>query len=417
MATSSRKVYAAVAMLVVSLAATATATAASESYDALDVPGVTDDTIKIGVPEPFTGPLSTFGAAGYGIAAYYQYINEQGGIHGRKIEVVFADAACNEARGVAVAKRLMYQEEVFLINGVSCSGVGLAMRPVIAETDVPFVVGTASNQHISEPVVDNIFQAIQTARDFGEAMAKFALSKPGTDQIAIIAHSNEWAKGYVDPAMALLKQNNIEPVAYVTLEQGATDATAQVLRLKQADPDFIISALYGPTLAVYLRDANRFGLNVPTIGALGADYLQTQKRVGGPDAMQNFYMVHQYRGLLNSPQLSDFRKIIVEHLPEGQELTDFTFYGPGSAAVVAHVLKKIGPHPTREKFNKAMEHVRDFDTGILAGTVTFTPTDHQGVGTAYVVGYDKQGNRAVFKSWGVKAEFTDDKTASIATGK
>lgn len=388
---------------------------AAVAAESPDVPGITKDSIKIGVPEPFTGPMSTFGAAGYGIAAYYKYINEQGGIHGRKIDVVLADAACSESRAVAVAKRLIYQDKVFLINGVSCSGVGLAMRPVLAETNVPFVVGTASNQNISEPVVHNIFQAIQTARDFGEGMVKFALSKPGTKRIAIIAHSNAWAKGYTDSAIAVLKKKGIEPVANVAMERGATDATAQVLRLRQAHPDFILVYLYGPELAVFLRDAHKFGLDVPMIGSLGADYLETQKRVGGPAAMRNFYMIHQYRGLLNSPGLANIRKIITENLPEGQELTDFTFYGPGSAVAVVHVLEEIGPNPTREKFIDAMEHLRDFNTGILAGTMSFTPEDHQGVHTVYVVGYDDQGERAVFKAWGEKADLSDAK--NVAEGQ
>lgn len=387
-------VFAALGLIMTGIAAAADSTA---------VPGITKDTILIGVPEPFSGPLSTFGAAGYGIEAYYNYINAQGGIHGRKIKVVFGDAACDPARGVAVTKRLIYQENVFLINGISCSAVGLALRPVIAATNVPFVIGTASNQHISAPVVHNIFQAVQTAHDFGAEMANFALSKPGAKRIAIVEHSNEWAKGYADTVVEILKKHGLKPVADVRLERGATDATAQVLRLKEIKPDFIISILYGPESAVFIKAANKFGLDVPMIGALGADYLETQNRVGGPADMKNFYMVHQYRGLLNTPDLAKFQGIIAKYIQKGQKITDFTFYGPGSAVVVAHVLQEIGPNPTREKFNDAMEKVKDFNTGILAGKMTFSPQDHQGVHTVYVVGYDKAGDRAVFESWGKKA--------------
>ena len=104
---------------------------------AQDRTGVTDTTIKIGIPGPLTGPAASFGAAAYGIQAYYTYINEQGGIHGRKIEIIMGDHACNEAKGVAVAKKLISQDQVFLLNGGICSGVALAMRPVIEESGVP----------------------------------------------------------------------------------------------------------------------------------------------------------------------------------------------------------------------------------------------------------------------------------------
>ncbi len=97
---------------------------------AQDTTGVTDTTIKIGVPGPLTGPNASFGAAIRGIEAYYKWVNENGGVHGRTIEVILGDTACDEAKGIGVAKRLISQEEVFLINGGVCSGVALAMRPV-----------------------------------------------------------------------------------------------------------------------------------------------------------------------------------------------------------------------------------------------------------------------------------------------
>ena len=130
---------------------------------AQDRTGVTDTSIKIGVPGPLTGPNASFGAAIYGIEAYYKYVNEKGGVHGRKIEIILGDHACNEAKGVAVAKKLISQDQVFLINGGVCSGVALAMRPVIEEAGVPWVVSTAVNQKISTPVAKNIFHASQTS--------------------------------------------------------------------------------------------------------------------------------------------------------------------------------------------------------------------------------------------------------------
>jgi branched-chain amino acid transport system substrate-binding protein len=120
--------------------------------------------------------------------------------------------------------------------------------------------------------------------------------------------------------------------------------------------------------------------------------------------MQGFYMVHQYRGLLDSPELADFREAITENLPEGQSFTDFSFYGPGSAVAVVHVLEQIGPDLTREKFIEAMENLQNFDTGVLAGTMSFSPDDHQGVSDVNVIGYDENGELSVFSAWGEKAK-------------
>jgi branched-chain amino acid transport system substrate-binding protein len=382
------------------LAATMAVPAAAQ-----DRTGVTDTTVKIGIPAPLTGPVASFGAAAYGIQAYYTYINEKGGIHGRKIEIVLGDHACNEAKGVAVAKKLISQDQVFLLNGGICSGVALAMRPVIEEAGVPWVVSTAVNQKISTPIAKNIFHASQTSEIAGQAFAKFMLSKEGSKKIGVIAHTNEWSKGYRDPMVEFLKSKGITPAAEVTLERGQSDATAQVLRLKEAGLDFVVAILYEPEIVVFLRDAHKLGLNVPKYGALGADYVNTEKRLGAREPMLGFFQAFQYKDLIDGPGLKKAREIIEPRLPAGEKLTDFSFYGPGSAVAIVHVLEKIGRDLTREKFIEEMDKLKDFDTGIMAGTLTFSPTQRQGATQLYTVGYDETGKVSVFETWGKKVSF------------
>jgi branched-chain amino acid transport system substrate-binding protein len=380
------------------------ATGLAVSAQAADTTGVTDTTIKIGIPGPMTGPNSSFGAAVYGVQSIYRYYNDQGGVNGRKFDVIIGDTACNEAKGVAVAKKLISQDKVFLINGGVCSGVALAMKPVIAEASVPWVVSTAANQNISSPVVPTIFHAIQTSLNVGVSMAKFALSKPGTKKIAIIEHTNEWSKGYRDPAVEYLKSKGLEPVAEVTLERGQTDATSQVLKLKEVKPDFILAILYEPELAIFLRDAHKYALGVPMVGSLGAGFQSTQNRLGGPDAMKGFYMGFQYKALTDGPRMKKWHDIIAKYLPQGEKLTDFSFYGAGSAIAVVHVLQSLGKDVTRERFVEAMNKLHNFDTKILAGTLNFSPTDHLGARDLYTIGYDDAGKLSVYSAWGKKAE-------------
>jgi branched-chain amino acid transport system substrate-binding protein len=367
---------------------------------AQDRTGVTDTSIKIGVPGPLTGPNASFASAVYGVQAYYNYVNEKGGVHGRKIEVIMADTACNEAKGIAAAKKLISQDKVFLINGGVCSGVALAMRPVIEEEGVPWVVSTAVNQKISSPLAKNIFHASQTSEAAGQAFAKFMLSRPDTKKIGIIAHTNEWAKGYRDPMVEYLKGKGIEPQVEVVLERGQTDATAQVLRLKEASLDFVVAILYEPEIVVFLRDAHKLGLEAVKFGGLGADFQRTENRLGSKEPMQNFIQLFQFKDTVDGEGMKAARAIIEPRLPAGEKLTDFSFYGPGSAAAIVHVLNKIGRDLTREKFIAEFEQLRDFDTGMLAGKLNYSPTNHQGAVDLNVIGYDKSGKIAIYESWG-----------------
>src|ERR1700759_3875874 len=77
--------------------------------------GITDTTIKIGNLGPFSGPQSTFTPLNYGPEAYLRYINEQGGVNGQKFVTAFGDDSCNEAKGIAASKKLIYEDKVFMI--------------------------------------------------------------------------------------------------------------------------------------------------------------------------------------------------------------------------------------------------------------------------------------------------------------
>jgi branched-chain amino acid transport system substrate-binding protein len=94
------------------------------------------------------------------------------------------------------------------------------------------------------------------------------------------------------------------------------------------------------------------------------------------------------------------RAIIEPRLAAGEKLTDFSFYGPGSAAAIAHVLEKIGRDLTREKFIAEFEQLRNFDTQMLAGKLNYSPTNHQGAVDLNVIGYDKNGKITIYESWG-----------------
>jgi branched-chain amino acid transport system substrate-binding protein len=203
-----------------------------------------------------------------------------------------------------------------------------------------------------------------------------------------------------------LKGKGFPMAAEVTLERGQSDATAQVLKLKEAGLDFVAAILYEPELVVFLRDAHKLGLNVPKVGSLGADYVNTERRLGSREPMKDFYQIFQYKDLIDGGEgIKAARAIIEPRLPPGERVTDFTFYGPGSAVLIVHVLEKIGRDLTREKFIAEMEKVKDFDTGIIAGKVSYSPTQHQGATQLYTVGYDAAGKLTVFESWGRKAQF------------
>jgi branched-chain amino acid transport system substrate-binding protein len=379
------------------LAAAGVLVASTAAAQAQDRTGITADSIKIGIVGPFSGSASELGKAQVGAAAYYKSINEQGGIHGRKIETVVEDSACDEARGIAATRKLIDQDRVFALHAHSCSGVALAAKPIIVEAKIPYMVGSAVSERISMPLERNIFHPTPPSQPAGEAMLKFALSKPGVKRIAVVSHSNEWAKGYYDAVVAGLKQRPDVELVDLTMERQSIDATAQVLRIKQSNPDFVIAILYSTETTIFLRDASKFGLSAPIVGGYSSSIEDQLKKTGNPSAVRNFYTVYLLKAAVDAPEMASWRAMVAKHYPN-ETISSLNFVALGGAVSIVEALKAAGPDLSRESFIAALEEQKDLDTGVMAGKVTFTPQDHVGVKDLAVAGF-VDGKPKIFRSW------------------
>ena len=367
---------------------------------AADTTGITDAAIKIGVMGPFTGSASSYSKAQIGLDAYYKWVNDQGGVNGRKIETVLEDYACDSTKGIAAAKKLIHQDKVFMLHGNSCSAVAMAIKPTVVEAGIPWVVAHAANGAISAPATKNIFHGVPVGKTMGMAMAQFVTTKPGIAKVAVIQHTDDWAKSYCGPATEFLAAKNIKPVIEVAFERGQTDATAQTLKIKQANPDFVIACLYETETAIFLKDAKKFALNAPVMGTAGTDLENTLKRVGDLDTVSNYYVPHMYTDNLDGPRLKRFADILKKYYPN-ESVTAFSLISMGGAAAVVEALKRSGRDLSREKFLTELDKIKDFDTGLLAGKITWTAADRDGVKEAAVAGF-VNGQPTVLKAWGQK---------------
>jgi branched-chain amino acid transport system substrate-binding protein len=362
--------------------------------------GLTDTTIKVGVMGPFTGNASSYSKTQIGLMAYFKHINDQGGVHGRKFVIAQEDTACEPAKGIAAAKKLLHQEKAFYLHGNSCSGVAMAVKPTLSPTGIPWIIAHAVNPKITMPVNEkrSIFHGVPAGPAYGSTMGRFVMSKPGTKRIAVIAHTNDWAKSYCSPAIDVIKENGGEIVAEMAMERGQTDSTAQVLKLKQANPDFILGCLYEAETVIFLRDAKKYGMTVPVMGTAGTDLENTLARLGDQEAVKNYYVLHAFVDKVDGPKMKKWNDIILKYYPD-ETITGFSAVSMASGVAAVEALKAVGPDLTRSKFIDALENIRGLTTGILACDITWTPTDHHGCKKSAVAGF-VDGKPTVLSAWG-----------------
>ena len=361
--------------------------------------GLTDTTIKVGVMGPFTGNASSYSKTQIGLMAYFKHINDQGGINGRKFEIVQEDTACAPAKGIAAAKKLVHQAKVFYLHGNSCSGVAMAVKPTVAPTGIPWIIAHAVNPKITMPVNEkkSIFHGVPAGPAYGSTMGKFVMSKPNVKRVAMVTHTNDWAKAYCDPAIEVIKASGGKIIETLALERGQTDATAQVLKLKKAKPDFVLGCLYEAETVIFLRDAKKYGVRIPVMGTAGTDLENTLERLGDPDAVKDYYVLHAFVDKVDGPKMKKWNDIILKYYPN-ETITGFSAVSMASGVAAVNALKAAGRDLTRSKFIAELDNIKGLKTGILACDITWSSTDRHGCKKSAVAGF-VDGKPTVLSAW------------------
>jgi branched-chain amino acid transport system substrate-binding protein len=345
--------------------------------------GVTSDKIKIGMFAPLTGAIALYGKAAHMAEAIFKNVNKSGGINGRQIEVILEDDACDPIKGVAAVKKLIYQDKVFMLFGGMCTNVCLAAKKDIVATETPYMVLGAAGHSITSPIEKNIFTGVFTSLGVSKAMADFAMSKPNVKRVAIIKHTDEWAKTFYEPVLTHLKEKyNVTPVVDVTIERGAFDATPQILRIKEANPDVVIEIIYVDSTSIFLRDSFKLGLRVPIIGNPGVAVDEQFKRVGIPEAMKMFFAPYWYKYSFDHPEMQKWQGLLKESYPK-DDFDMFAGIGIGGTLSVIKALEKSGKDLSRSKFIAALENLNNFQESIIpnfsypmAVPISFSSIDH-----------------------------------------
>jgi branched-chain amino acid transport system substrate-binding protein len=342
-----------------------------------DSPGVTKDTITIGAFGPMTGPSYLYGKLFYnGVETVFDEINAAGGINGRKVQILREDDRCDPATAIAAVKKLISQDQVFMISGGGCSNSALAARDEIEKSGVPWVVASAVHDGITRPIAPNIFSPALTSSIESAAQVAYA-QKHDVKRIAVIAMHDAWGRARYEPLMAKLKEKGLTPVADEELAPDANDATPQVLRLKQANPDAVLVVLFPKPAAVFARDAAKLGFKPLLIGQSGiADPAAFEEQVGMPGATANFVTISMVRYTPESPEVAKWSKAIEAKYP-GDRLSVFNLFGIGNAQVLAEVLKRAGPELTRQAFLDAIVTLKDFPTDTYGGGITCTKEENR----------------------------------------
>ena len=239
-----------------------------------------EDIIKIGVILPLTGGSARLGELQLGGIKYaVDYINnKQGGIQslgGAKIELFIADSTGSAEVGVSEAERLINMEEVDGMLGTYNSGVAAAVVPVCEKYGIPMALCNATSDSILEADLQYTVRTNQsdsgnalTYGAFVQAINALNVAEPVT-KFAIIHENTDWGVGVNQKYGDAIRGAGYEVVLSESFETGSADFSALVNKIKNADVDAILPAMYVSDANLFVQQLAEYDVNVPLISAGG----------------------------------------------------------------------------------------------------------------------------------------------------
>ena len=344
--------------------------AAAEKKYAL---GATDTEIKIGNIMPYSGPLSAYALNGRAEAAYFNKVNAEGGVNGRKIKFISYDDAFSPSKTVEQARRLVESDEVLLVFNSLGTPTNNAIRQYMNFKKVPqLFVATGATQFGDFKSFPWTMGWQPTYQAEGRIYAKYILQNLPQGKIGILYQNDDsgrdYVKGLKDGLGAEAAKRMI--VAELPYDPSETTVELQVVTLKTSGADIFFNEATPKFAAQAIRKAAEIGWK-PTqfLASISNSVGSVLKPAGLENAKgimsANFLKDPTDPTWKDDPAIKEWLTFMAEYFPEGDKTSTFSVYGYLLAQTVVQVLKQCGDELTRENVMRQAANLQDFELGLL----------------------------------------------------
>ncbi|RJQ25003.1 MAG: hypothetical protein C4589_11835 [Peptococcaceae bacterium] len=336
--------------------------------------GVTANTIKIGMMPDLSGPYRAAGLeARKGVEAWVKHINDQGGIHGRKIQVIVEDNGGNPSTTIAAANKLIFNDQVFAILGVHGASAFEAIFDLVEKEKVPtFSLGYSTSNF--KPFKKMIFVIgtpyyYQAARAVTYIVEDLKISKP---KLAVLYQDDAFGRDFLHGVRDEAKAHGITILKEEPYVRGAREVNSQVASLKRAGAEQVILGAIYVHAALFVREAARIGdFNPLVIGpnpTVGDVFFDIAKEAG------KGYKAADCFGKPGEKEIAEVEAITKKY--ENILPLEFVLMGITNAQVFTAGLEKAGKNLTLDNFIKAMESLKDVDMKGTMPNVSLSAVKH-----------------------------------------
>lgn len=328
-------------------------------------PGITRDAILLGSYQPLTGNESSYSRMGKGADTWYRHVNDQGGISGRKIIFKVVDDSYNPSRTRVLVKELIERDQVFAIVNPLGSATTSAVIDYIVEKGVPLIgAGTGAEKNVTYPS-RYVFPLYPNYQIEGRQLVRFAKEYLSARTVSLLYQNDPGGKTHLEGVKSAAEKYGIKLTASEPYEKGELDVSAQVIRIRNANPDVVLCSCAPEHAAKFFTERQRFGWKVPVVVVFAG---QSPKviELAGKEAVEGAYFASTFRKPDSSdPQMKEFVTLLKKYYPN-EEPDAIHMWGYAGAQIVTEALKRIGKdNITRNRFVESLESIKKWKGSLI----------------------------------------------------
>ncbi len=365
-------------------------------------PGVTDTEILIGSSLALTGHASYLGRQTMlGAMCYIKHVNEQGGVHGRKIKLVAYDDKYDPPLCVANTQKLLIDDKVFTLFCYVGTPTTVKIIPMVEEAGIPLVGMFTGANALREPFHRYIINIRASYyQETAEAVSRF-VEDLGLTRIAVFYQYDAYGFDGLKGTELALKRYDLAPVARGSYARGTLDVAEGLEKILASGAEAVVMiGTYEPcTKFITLAHERGFSPLFHNVSFVGAEELA--RRLGPTHGEKVF--VTQVVPPPESPEsktllwgAGEYIDLLGRYYPE-ERPNSVGLEGYINAKVLVEGLRRAGRQLDRERFIDALESIHDFSLGI-ANTLDFSSVDHQGFDRVYFTRF-QDGKFVLITDW------------------
>ena len=374
----------------------------SPPCSAQTTPGVTDKEILVGSCSALEGPSQALGLQTVaGAKAYFSLINEEGGVHGRKLRLVAYDDSYDPAKAQACFDRLM-NDKVFALGFFVGTPTALKYVPLAETNKIPLVGLFTGAQALYTPVRHWVINVRASYYDETREQIDGLWDGLHYRTLGVIHPEDAFGTTVLEGVKEALKAHGAEPAAVASYQRQTANVAAAISTVRAANPQAVV--VVGPpnTVAPILKQAHAGGWKplFLTVSFVGTDELISEAGSDADGVVVTQVVPPYYLTDLKSVAL--YRRALTQFAP-GQQPNFVSLEGFVDAMVLVEGLKRAGKELSRDGLIRAIESIHELDLGLGSRLkLDYSPKDHKGFD--HVIPTVIRGGRAVpFTDWATAA--------------